>query len=170
MKLARLCLVGLASLSLSLGACFSPVAPGPRLSESANELNNATRFGRMDIALEHVGPKEREIWGKAHAGWGRSVRIVDLEMAGVSLKKSSEAEVMVNISWQKPDQSTMLTTSVLQSWRDVSGTWFLISEEEKAGDTGLLADAKKPAGEPAAASVSPALPRFQTRVIYSSDE
>jgi hypothetical protein len=168
MKHAQIALLALASLALS--ACFSPVAPGPRLSESANELNNATRFGRMDIALEHVGPKEREIWGKAHAGWGRNVRIVDLEMAGMNLKKSSEAEVMVNISWQKPDQSNVLTTAILQSWKDVSGTWFLVSEEEKAGDTGLLADDKKPAGEAATATVAPSAPRFQTRVIYSSDE
>jgi hypothetical protein len=124
----------------------------------------------MDIALEHVGPKEREEWGKKHAGWGRNVRIVDLELAGMNLKKSSEAEVMVNITWQKPDQATVLTTAVLQSWKDVSGTWYLISEEEKAGDTGLLADAKKPAGEAAQTSTAPSAPRFQTRVIYSSDE
>ncbi|MEO7329603.1 MAG: hypothetical protein ABI193_13570 [Minicystis sp.] len=168
MKHASIALLSLASLALA--ACFSPVAPGPRLSESANDLNNATRFGRMDIALEHVGPKEREIWAKAHASWGRNVRIVDLEMAGMNLKKSSEAEVMVNVSWQKPDQSNVLITAVLQNWKDVSGTWFLMSEEEKAGDTGLLADDKKPANEAATATVSPNAPRFQTRVIYSSDE
>lgn len=177
MKRASRSLLALAAVSL--GACFSPVSPGPRLSESANELNNATRFGRMDIALEHVGPKARDVWGKAHAGWGRTVRIVDLEMAGMNLLKSSEAEVMVNVTWQRPDQATVANTSVLQHWKDESGSWLLMSEEEKGGDPGLLAEAKKggdadkrdkPAAEGSASAVAPGLPRFQTRVIYSSDE
>ena len=91
MKRALSCLLALGPLALA--ACFSPVAPGPRLSESANELNTATRFGRMDIALEHVGPKEREEWGKKHAGWGRNVRIVDLELEILALSYIADTSV-----------------------------------------------------------------------------
>ena len=40
--------------SLALSGCVIPPTPAMRLSEAAYDFNNAARFGRMDIASEHV--------------------------------------------------------------------------------------------------------------------
>src|SRR5262245_5997018 len=102
---------------LGLAACYSPVAPLQRLPESALEMNSATRWGRMDVAIDHVGAEARETFGKQHARWGRSIRIVDLEFNGMSLKgKGSEAEVNVTVTWQRLDDADVRMTSIAQRW------------------------------------------------------
>jgi hypothetical protein len=152
---------------LSLVGCWNPGNPSRRLAESAYDMNTATRFGRMDVALEHVGSEARETFAKKHSGWGKSVRIVDLEFGGISLKnKGSEAEVFVTVSWQRLDEADVRVTSVAQRWTDVRGTWSLMSEEEKSGDRGLLAEAGKAIDTPAA----PARASYRTRVIQDAVE
>jgi hypothetical protein len=157
-----LCLV-----ALGLGGCITPVNPSQRLAESAYDMNTATRFGRMDVALEHVGSQEKDAFARRHSAWGRSVRIVDLELGGMSFKKkNTEAEVLVTITWQKIDEADVRVTSLTQRWADLRGTWSLLAEEEKGGDAGLLAEAAAKSAE------APALarPRYRTRVIQAVEE
>lgn len=157
----------LLALILGLAGCYSPAAPMQRLTESAYEMNSATRWGRMDVAMDHVGPDAREAWNKKHAGWGRSVRIVDLEFGGMSLKqKGAEAEVIVTVTWQRLDDPDVRITSIAQRWADLRGKWSLLSEEEKGGDGGLLDEETKAKKEPPPAERS----RFQTRVIREAEE
>jgi hypothetical protein len=162
MSRARCCLA-----VLGLVGCFNPGSPSHRLAESAYDMNTATRFGRMDVALEHVGPKAREAFAKTHSGWGKSVRIVDLEFGGMSLKnKGSEAEVFVTVTWQRFDEADVRVTSLAQRWTDVRGTWSLSSEDRNGGDAGLLGEATK-ALDPSAA---PARTSYRTRVIRDAEE
>jgi hypothetical protein len=152
---------------VSLAGCWNPGSPTQRLAESAYDMNTATRFGRMDVALEHVGGEAREAFAKKHSGWGKSVRIVDLEFGGMSLKnKGSEAEVFVTVSWQRLDEADVRVTSIAQRWTDVRGTWSLMAEEEKGGDAGLLVDAAKAK----ATLATPAGPSNRTRVIQALEE
>lgn len=145
---------------LGVAGCWTPAAPAQRLTESAYEMNSAMRWGRIDVAIDHVGEGAREAFGKQHARWGRSLRILDLEFSGMSLKnKGAEGEVIVAVTWQRLDEADVHTTSIAQRWVDLRGKWSLLSEEEKDGDQGLLAEdvkAKEPARERS---------RYQTRVI-----
>jgi hypothetical protein len=162
MSRASFCIV-----ALSLVGCWNPGSPSHRLAESAYDMNTATRFGRMDVALEHVGSQAREAFAKKHSGWGKSVRIVDLEFGGMNLKnKGNEADVFVTVTWQRFDEADVRVTSVTQRWTDVRGTWSLMSEEEKGGDAGLLAEAGKALEAPSA----PARASYRTRVIQSVEE
>jgi hypothetical protein len=155
---------------LGLAGCFSPPSAGQRLSDAAVDMNAATRFGRMDIAIEHVGAAARAEFARRHAAWGGNVRVVDLEMGGFDLVQRDEAEVLVNVAWQRPDESTVRVTRIAQRWRDEQGRWKLVDEERKDGDTGLLGDQAPQAGKTAphgAASVAPPPQRLglQRRVI-----
>jgi hypothetical protein len=168
-------------LGLGLSACVLPPSSSQRLAESAYDLNTAARFGRMDIALEHVKDTARDEFTRRHAGWGRAVRVVDYEFGGVGSRKDGDAEVIVTINWQRPAETTMRTTDIAQRWTEKRGSWYLLSEEERAGDRGLLAelqkaDPQKPGAAAAASSAAPIAPetpspslrsRYQTRVIYS---
>jgi hypothetical protein len=151
--------------ALALLGCFAPPTATQRLSESAYELNTAARFGRMDIASEHVREIAREEFGKKHAGWGRSIRVDDLEMTGMTMRKDGDADVFITVSWHRPSETSMRTTDITQRWTSTRGIWAMISEEERAGDKGLIGEAPGPKVDEAAPSSAPRS-HFQTRVIY----
>jgi hypothetical protein len=160
-------------LGLGLTACVMPPSSAQRLTESAYDLNTAARFGRMDIALEHVRDTARDEFAQRHAGWGRAVRIVDYDFGGVSMRKDGDADVVVSVQWQRPDESIMRSTDIAQRWTEKRGTWWMISEEERGGDRGLLVDLKAKAEAKPDAAAQAATPaaasqrsRFRTRVIY----
>jgi hypothetical protein len=167
-------------LGLGLSACVVPPTSSMRLAESAYDLNTAARFGRMDIALEHVKDAARDEFSQHHATWGKSVRIVDAEMGSFSIRKDGDADVLVTVNWQRLDETTMRSTDIAQRWTEKRGTWWMVTEEERGGDRGLLAEIAKggakpaeaaaadsaaPAAAPAAAAPAPRA-RYQTRVIY----
>src|SRR4051812_33357834 len=162
--------------ALCLPACaLMPLSSQQRLSEAAYDMNNAARFGRMDLAIEQVSAVARADYAQTHAAWGKSVRVVDAEFAGVSMRKDGDADVMVTLSWQRANESTIRVTDVSQRWTREKGSWWMLREEEKSGDRGLLGDSAKAKSEPEApdaaapAAVRPAPPeraRYQTKVIY----
>ncbi len=151
--------------SLLVLGCALPPTSAERLAQSAYDLNTAARFGRMDIALELVREAARDQFGKAHAGWGKAVRIVDYEMGSVQIRKDGDADVVVGITWQRFDETTMRTTELTQRWGSTRGNWALVSEEERGGDPGLISELVSVKSDDAAPT-PPARPRLQTRVIY----
>lgn len=166
-------------LGLSLSACVVPPTSSQRLTESAYDLNTAARFGRMDVALEHVRDTVRDEFTQRHAGWGRSVRVVDIEFGTMAIRKDGDAEVVVTVLWQRLDETTMRSTDIAQRWTEKRSTWWMIAEQERSGDRGLLAEIAKsekdgtkaaeakaePAAPPVAAPQGPGA-RYQTRTIY----
>ena len=151
--------------SLALSGCVIPPSAAQRLSESAFEFNDAARFGRLDIASEHVREIAREEFGRKHAGWGKSIRVVDFEIAKQAIRKDGDADVFVSVTWQRNDETIMRTTELAQRWTSTRGNWTILSEEEHGGDAGLITEPEKPkAGD--APPPPPARSRYQTRVIY----
>jgi hypothetical protein len=160
-----------------VAGCFAPTTSTQRLNDAAYDMNLATRFGRMDIAAEHVAAKASAEWQLHHAEWGRRVRIVDVELGGAAITKKDNAEVLINVTWQHVDEANIRQTTLSQTWADDHGSWRMMTETEKAGDTGLLLEPKPaaPAGSGSAVAGAPPapaggapnkVPAFQTRVIY----
>lgn len=145
----------LVALCLALAGCFAPPSSTQRLADAAVDMNAATRFGRMDLALEHVGAAAREEFARRHAVWGGKVRVVDLEMGGFKLVTKDEAEVLVNVAWLRPDEATMRVTQIAQRWRDEKGRWQLASEERRDGDLGLLGEDERATAAAAAKAAAP---------------
>lgn len=133
--------LALVALFTGLAGCLSPPSATQRLSDAAVEMNAATRFGRMDLALEHVGTDARADFARRHAAWGGRVRVVDLDFGGFDLVKRDEAEVILNVMWLRQDEANVRVTRVAQRWRDDRGGWRLVSEQRKDGDLGLLGEA-----------------------------
>jgi hypothetical protein len=151
--------------SLALAGCVMPPSAAQRLSDSAYDFNTAARFGRMDIAAEHVREVAREEFGKKHASWGKAVRIEDIELNGMTMRKDGDADVSITVTWQRASETSMRTTDLTQRWTSTRGTWSIISEEERTGDKGLISEVEAPKVDEAAPA-TPARPRYQTRVIY----
>ena len=147
------------AISLLLAAgCVAPPGPMERLSESAYGLNNATRFGRLDVALGHVAAEEQGDFMHRHSRWGRDVRIVDLELEGLRLITPDTAEVRLAVSWHRLDETTMRVSNLAQKWTQGKSGWELVEELRAGGSVGLFPepDAKKAKRLPAVQGVTTA--------------
>ena len=136
---ARLLLLGL--LALISSSCVTPPGPAQRATDAARELNFATRFGRMDIALQLTANGARKSFLERRTQWGKGVRVLDLELAGLSLKTPHDALVQVDVAWTRNEESLLRTTRIAQTWRDEDeGGWQLVREQRVAGDLGLFGE------------------------------
>lgn len=149
-------------LGASLVGCLGPAStPRGKLEDAVQETNIAVRFGRTDIALEHVAMADRDAFLKRHRLWGVELRIVDLEFAGIDKIEAKQATLFVTFAWYRPNEGTMRQTKVKQTWKSEGGPWFLTDEERADGDVGLL-------GEPAVVVLKPTQQKpthFETTVI-----
>lgn len=129
------------ALVLGLGACFAPPSQAQRVTDAARDMNIAARFGRMDIAVEHAARGARRTFLERRADWGHNLRVLDVQLSGLSLKDPHHATVDVDISWERMDESQLRQTRVAQLWRDTDkGGWQLVREKRVAGDIGLFGE------------------------------
>lgn len=156
--MAKKTLLGLVALAL-VGGCLAPPSQSQRVTDSARELNLATRFGRLDIALGHAAKGARESFIERRTEWGKSIRIVDVELAGLAMKDELNATVQVDVSWVRVNDDTLRTTRLAQAWRD-DGGWHLVREQRMAGDLGLFGESV-----PKTDVASPRDVQFATKVI-----
>jgi hypothetical protein len=134
---------------LRLGACWALLlaagCPGPatavgRAQDTAQEYNLNTRFGRTEIAVESVAPGSREAFAERHRAWGTTLRIADIEIAGVHELSDGNADVTVRATWYRADEEDLRTTTVKQHWHEQGTSWLLTGEERVDGDIGLLGE------------------------------
>src|SRR5215216_4072549 len=130
--LATVAIVGLAG-------CMAPPTPAERVTDAAMSLNIAARFNQLDVAVGRTAKNERPEFMKRHAAWGQTLRIVDVEMASLTLPESDRAVVLVDYAWIRNNEGTMRATRVEQHWKDDAG-WHLVREKRLAGDIGLLGE------------------------------
>ena len=122
-------------------ACISPPPPSELATDAARDLNLAARFGQMSAAATHAAASERSNFLERRAEWGKSVRIVDTELAGFEMNQADRAEVFVDITWLRVDELEVRSTRVSQHWRDDrDGGWQLFREKRVDGDVGLFGE------------------------------
>src|SRR5882724_709663 len=146
-------------VSATLAGCMTPPSPAERVTDAAMALNVAARFNQLDVALARAAAAERPEFMKRHAAWGQTLRIVDVEMASLTLPESDKAVVLVDYAWVRNNEGTMRATRVEQHWKDDAG-WHLVREKRLSGDVGLL-------GEPMPEAAPPGPDKqFATRTIH----
>lgn len=131
-------------LPIALFGCLGPPPPAQRVTDAARELNLAVRFGRMDVALELTSDKMRKSFLESRVAWGKMVRVMDVELAGLSMKDPDRALVEVDYSWARADEGLLRQTRVAQDWRDEGDGFRLAREERVAGDLGLFGEPIEP--------------------------
>jgi hypothetical protein len=137
-------LLALAVASSVLAGCPMPPTPAARMQEAAIDLNTNIRFGRMELAMEHVAPSERDEFIAHRRGWGSSLQLADYEMVGARMHDEDNAEVSVKYAWYRPEDGDLHTTVVRQRWKDTKGSWLLVAEARIDGDLGLFGEAVAP--------------------------
>jgi hypothetical protein len=130
----------LLTTSLLLGGCiFHNVGSEERLRDAVVELNDQTRWGRMDTAIERVHPAYRREFVRSHQQWAQRIQIADVELLNVQIADSrARATITVALSWYAFDTMELRQTVVRQRWRREGAAYFLHSEEVMGGDASLL--------------------------------
>jgi hypothetical protein len=142
-----------AGVAVFLIGCAPPVNSVASAQEAAQELNVDARFGRTEIALDHVAPDARETYAMHHRGWGTRVLVADVELQGVRVHGEHDVDVLVRFAWYRPEEQELRVTTLMQGWREKNG-WQLVAETRADGDVGLLGEKvvfEAPAGERAPA-------------------
>jgi hypothetical protein len=156
----RRTLLAVLLFAASQGCVLQPPGPAEEASDAARELNTTARYGELGGVLGMTSVAMRKEFVSRRAEWGKLVRVVDMELASLSLDDREHANVLVDFSWTRIDQGTLKTTRVLQVWQNETGTWLLVREKRVSGDLGLF-------GEAVASIESGPRPdvQFPTRVI-----
>ena len=139
-----------AAVSVLLSGCALASQSKPaRAQETALELNLNARFGRMELAAEHVAEPARAAFFDKRRAWGTSIRVADYDMTGLRMLKNDEdCETTVRVAWFRAAENDLQTTTLKQKWHDFKGAWKLTEETRIDGAIGLL-------GEPPLASSAP---------------
>jgi hypothetical protein len=131
-------LAPLAASLLALSACVPPLTPMQRLTDSAYDLNLATRFGRMDIALPYVSAEAQPQFVRHHAAWGNSVRVVDLDLVGIRAMGEDAVVVDLVVTWHPINDMMIRQSQISQRWKLERDDWRMVEEQRAGGDPGLF--------------------------------
>jgi hypothetical protein len=121
--------------------CFATATPMQRVTDAAREMNLATRFGQVEIAVHHVDAKLQGDFLSRRAQWGKTIRVLDLELTGIYIADEEHATVTVDVAWSSVTDSLARATKITQAWQNQKSGWKLVQERRLAGDTGLFGDA-----------------------------
>jgi len=132
--------LGLAPL---LAACSAllPSQGIAKAQETAQSFNEDARFGRNELVLDQIAPAEREEFSLHHRAWGKEIRVADIEMSGMKARGDKDVDVVVHISWYRPEQQELRSTTLQQTWHNKTDSWQLVGEKRMDGDIGLLGEA-----------------------------
>ncbi len=128
------------SLAFALQGCFATATPMQRVTDAARDMNMATRFGQVDIAARHVDSAVQTDFLSRRAQWGKSIRVLDLELAGTNLVDSEHATVTIDVAWSSVSDSLVRSTKLTQEWQSERAGWKLVRERRLAGDIGLFGE------------------------------
>jgi hypothetical protein len=123
----------------TLAGCPTPPTSLARAQQTAQEFNLDSRFGR-ELLLDRVAPDARGEFTRQHHNWGNGVRVADIELEGMQPQGEHEVKVFVHVSWYRPQDQQLRSTTLEQHWRDKPEGWQLVEERRVEGEMGLLGE------------------------------
>ncbi len=125
--------------AFAFASCAPPAGALASAQEAAQALNVDAQFGRTEIAMDSVAPDARAEFAAHHHGWGTTVRVADVELAGMRAHGEHDVDVLVRVAWYRPEEQELRSTTLKQGWRNKNG-WLLVTEQRLEGDVGLLGE------------------------------
>lgn len=133
--------IRLVVFALGLSSCFSGISPLQRISDASREANLATRFGQVEVAMRHVDGSARPEFLARRAQWGKQIRVLEIETAGINIIDEEHSTVVIDVSWSSLEDSLLRTTQVIQNWDNKKAGWVLTRERRLSGEVGLFGEA-----------------------------
>jgi hypothetical protein len=135
----RLCF---AALALVLFSCtLSNLTPQSRFSDAAYHVNDAARWGQLDLASQYVALEYKAQFMSRRAEWGERISVAEVDVVFMNIDREHDrATSEINLSWLV-DGISLHKCVITQTWRSERGQFRLIEEKLKKGDPGLFAGA-----------------------------
>ncbi len=143
-------------LGLLLGGCiFQNLTPTRQLQDTVYQLNDETRWARIDLASQRVTDDYRVHFLLAHRAWGHDIAIADIDPTNIQVDDDSEhARSLVTVTWYSQSTMELARTVITQQWNRTDNGYRLASETIVGGDEQLFAPTEgleeAPAPEPMA--------------------
>jgi hypothetical protein len=134
----------LVSIALApLCACFlAGASTDKKIGDIVYNLNNQTRWGRINDAAMMVEADYRDAFLDRHRLWGSEIQLADAEVLNIQIENNAEhASAFVNYSWYAMKDMTLHETTLHQRWNARNSSFALSSEMVVRGDPGLLSAA-----------------------------
>ncbi len=130
--------IGIALFSL---ACSSALAQRRNVQDEAQELNTASRFGRLDVASQFATPEAQPTFLERRRLWGDQIRVLDVQVSHVQVKDAEHADVTIQVDWTRTNEGLLRSTRLRQQWYAKNqGPWRLEAEQQVQGDRGLFGE------------------------------
>jgi hypothetical protein len=136
----RSSLVSVAVLVVALLAHGCAAANPFRLSDQVALFTDDLRWGRIPAAETQLAQPMRASFSRRHAGWGRALQIMDVEVDETRVS-GLIGTVRTRYTWMRRDEMDTRETVVETRWRAtaMSGDWTCEDEHVVGGDPTLLA-------------------------------
>ncbi len=133
----------LSALLALVVSCIPPPSPLQRLTDSAYDLNTATRFGRMDIAIVYVKADRQLLFATRRGQWGQDVRILDVDFSGMRALSPDDVEVRITVTWRRINEMNIRQSVIRQHWQQTrEDDWLLMDEDQVGGSVGIFVQPK----------------------------
>lgn len=131
---------GLLLSCVLFAACtLSNMTPQARFSDAAYRVNDAARWGQLDLASEYVASSYRTKFLSRRKDWGEGLSVAEVDVVYMRIDKENDRAVSeVNLSWTN-DGITLRKSVITQTWKSSRGQFRLLDEQLKKGDPGLFA-------------------------------
>src|SRR5688572_7675958 len=119
-----------ALLLVVLGGCtLTNLTPQARFQESAYTLNDAARWGQVDLAMQHVSPKYMSRFSQRHQNWGESISIAEVEVVRMKVTEDKQSAISeISLSWFSDGGVVIHSSVITQKWENVKGKFQLVDE------------------------------------------
>lgn len=127
-------------LCLLAGCTLGSLTPRARFQESAYTVNDASRWGQVDLASSFVTPGYKERFQERRRDWGERINVAEVEVLQMQLAADKDTGVSeVSLSWYDAGM-TLHKSFVTQRWENARGTFRLADEVVRKGDPGVFAE------------------------------
>lgn len=123
------------------GCMFQNISSEEHLQDVVARMNEDTRWGHVDQAAAHVGPRYMRSFLARRAGWGHSLEISDIELSNMRVRDDrASATAVITVAWYSYSTAELYRTKVRQEWRkdNDANEFFLVSEHVIQGNAGVL--------------------------------
>lgn len=131
--------------ALCVGCTLSNMTPQARFQDAAHTLNDAARWGQVDVATRYVSPAYMEVFLSRHREWGERISIADADVTRMKLGEDRNVAMSeVALNWYDTHGITTRTSVITQQWEGRRGSYVLVSETVRSGDPRIFAPDAEP--------------------------
>jgi hypothetical protein len=135
-------IVGLGAVCFALVGCtLANLTPQERFKDSTHTLNDASRWGRVDIASEQVSPKYRDRFVARHRDWGTTLSIADSDVTRMQIADDRQTALSeISVSWYQTGGISLRSSVITQQWEIENGNFRLVDEAIRVGDPNVFVE------------------------------